>query len=96
MATKQWTSYIQKSEEISSTSRMADPLAQIVGLLQPGAPFSKCVTGSGPWEDSRHTYAFASVLAGKGIRHYVDDWGWKGGHDWPYWKEMIREYVGRW
>jgi esterase/lipase superfamily enzyme len=55
----------------------------------------RLVTGSGPWEDSRHTYAFASVLAGKGIRHYVDDWGWKGGHDWPYWKEMIREYLGR-
>jgi esterase/lipase superfamily enzyme len=56
----------------------------------------RLVTGSGPWEDSRHTYAFASVLARKGIRHYVDDWGWKGGHDWPYWKEMIREYVSRW
>ena len=24
----------------------------------------RLVTGSGPWEDSRHTYAFASVLAG--------------------------------
>jgi len=55
----------------------------------------RLVTGSGPWEDSRHTYAFASVLARKGIRHYVDDWGWKGGHDWPYWKEMIREYLSR-
>lgn len=34
-------------------SRLADPLAQIVGLLQPGAPFSKCVTGSGPWHFRR-------------------------------------------
>lgn len=32
---------------------MADPLAQIIGLLQPGAPFSKCVTGSGPWRVRR-------------------------------------------
>lgn len=32
---------------------MADPLADIVGLLQPGAPFSKCVTGSGPWRVRR-------------------------------------------
>ncbi len=32
---------------------MADPLAQIVGLLKPGAPFSKCVTGSGPWRVRR-------------------------------------------
>lgn len=32
---------------------MSDPLAQIVSLLQPGAPFSKCVTGSGPWRVRR-------------------------------------------
>ncbi|SEP67062.1 AraC-type DNA-binding protein [Devosia sp. YR412] len=32
---------------------MADPLAQMVGLLQPGAPFSKCVTGSGAWRVRR-------------------------------------------
>jgi AraC-like DNA-binding protein len=32
---------------------MADPLAEIVSLLQPGAPFSKCVTGSGPWRVRR-------------------------------------------
>ncbi|RDS76108.1 AraC family transcriptional regulator [Alteriqipengyuania lutimaris] len=32
---------------------MTDPLAQIVGLLRPGAPFSKCVTGSGPWRVRR-------------------------------------------
>ncbi len=56
----------------------------------------RLVTGSGPFEDSRHTYAFSSVLARKGIRHYVDDWGPEGGHDWPYWKRMLREYVGWW
>ncbi|PRX10916.1 UNVERIFIED_ORG: AraC-like DNA-binding protein [Martelella mediterranea] len=32
---------------------MTDPLTQIVGLLQPGAPFSKCVTGSGSWRVRR-------------------------------------------
>ena len=56
----------------------------------------RLVTGSGPWEDSRHTYAFSSVLSRRGIRHHLDDWGLKGGHDWPYWKEMIREYLSRW
>ena len=56
----------------------------------------RLVTGSGPWEDSRPTYAFSGVLSRKGIRHSVDDWGPKGGHDWPYWKEMIREYVSHW
>ena len=46
---------------------MSDPLAQIVGLLQPGAPFSKCVTGSGPWRvrrtQSPNPY-YAAVLRG--------------------------------
>lgn len=53
MVTRCWTFYIQKSKIISNESRMADPLAQIVGLLQPGAPFSKCVSGSGPWRVRR-------------------------------------------
>jgi AraC-like DNA-binding protein len=48
-----WTFYIQTSRIVSNESRMSDPLAQIVGLLQPGAPFSKCVTGSGPWRVRR-------------------------------------------
>ena len=32
---------------------MVDPLAEIVTLLQPGAPFSKIVSGSGPWRVRR-------------------------------------------
>ncbi len=53
------------------------------------------VTGSGPWEDSSHAYRLAGVLAGKGIAHHLDDWGPQGGHDWPYWKNQMRDYVGR-
>jgi AraC-like DNA-binding protein len=53
MVTRLWTPYIQSSKTISNSSKMADPLAQIVGLLKPGAPFSKCVTGSGPWRVRR-------------------------------------------
>lgn len=56
----------------------------------------RLVTGTGPYEDSRHTYQLSEVLARKGIRHYLDDWGSRGGHDWPYWKDQMREYLGRW
>jgi esterase/lipase superfamily enzyme len=56
----------------------------------------RLVTGSGPWEQSSYTYALSSVLARKGIRHQVDDWGPRGGHDWPYWKEQMREYLKYW
>ena len=56
----------------------------------------RLATGTGPYEESRFTYELARVLSDKGIRHYVDDWGPMGGHDWPYWKVQMREYLSRW
>jgi esterase/lipase superfamily enzyme len=53
------------------------------------------VTGRGPWEDSSSSYRLAHILGSKGIRHSLDDWAELGGHDWPYWKHQIREYVSR-
>jgi len=50
-------------------------------------------TGTGPWENSGPTYHFSGILARKGIRHSLDNWGPQGGHDWPYWKHQMREYV---
>ena len=40
-----------------------------------------------------HTYEFSRALGFKGIGHHLDDWGSLGGHDWPYWKHMMREYL---
>jgi len=56
----------------------------------------RLVTGSGPYEKSHYSYDLSRVLDSKGIRHHVDDWGARGGHDWPYWKAQLREYVSRW
>ena len=50
-------------------------------------------TGHGPWENSGPTHHLAGVLASKGIPHNVDDWGPMGGHDWPFWRHQMREYV---
>jgi esterase/lipase superfamily enzyme len=55
----------------------------------------RLATGNGPYEDSGPTYRFAEVLRRKDIPHSVDDWGAEGGHDWPYWKKMMNEYIGR-
>jgi esterase/lipase superfamily enzyme len=55
----------------------------------------RLVTGTGPWEDSRATYRFSGILHARGINHSVDDWGPEGGHDWPYWKRQMNEYIGR-
>jgi len=29
-----------------------------------------------------------------GIAHHLDDWGPKGGHEWPYWHHPMWEYAG--
>jgi len=50
-------------------------------------------TGSGPWENSADSYRLSNILAGCGIRHHLDDWRDRGGHDWPYWKHQMREYL---
>jgi len=52
-------------------------------------------TGSGPFEHSGESYRLSQILASRGIRHHLDDWGPLGGHDWPYWKHQLREYLSR-
>jgi esterase/lipase superfamily enzyme len=55
----------------------------------------RLATGHGPWEDSGPTYRLSEVLRARGIPHTVDDWGAEGGHDWPYWKHQMSEYVAK-
>lgn len=46
---------------------MVDPLAEVVMRLQPGAPFSKLVSGAGRWSVSRSEYGrpfFCVILHG--------------------------------
>jgi len=52
-------------------------------------------TGTGPWENSGPTYRLSEVLSSKGISHSLDNWGPQGGHDWPYWKHQMREYISQ-
>ncbi len=79
-----------------------NPVDYMAGLADPWLldQLSSCeirlVTGSGPFEDCGYSYALSGVLARRGIRHQVDDWGPRGGHDWPYWKMQLREYLSRW
>ncbi len=46
----------------------------------------RLATCSGSCEVSGPIYRFSELLKSRGIRHTVDDWGPKGGHAWPYWK----------
>jgi esterase/lipase superfamily enzyme len=52
-------------------------------------------TGTGPWERPAPSYRLSEILHSKGIRHSLDDWGPQGGHDWPFWKSEMREYLSR-
>lgn len=56
----------------------------------------RIVTGHGPYEHPEFSYELSRVLNRKGIRHALDNWGERGGHDWPYWKDMMREYLRSW
>ncbi|MBP1605640.1 MAG: putative hydrolase of the alpha/beta superfamily protein [Acidobacteria bacterium] len=53
------------------------------------------VTGHGPWENSGPARHLSGILRSKGIRHSLDDWGPEGGHDWPYWRHQMWEYVSK-
>ena len=52
-------------------------------------------TGTGPWEHPEESYRLSRILASRGVPHHLDDWGPQGGHDWPYWRHMMWEYM-RW
>lgn len=78
-----------------------NPIDYLGGLTDGGliAQLNTCdihiITGTGPWERREHSYHLSSILASKGIRHALDDWGPEGGHDWPYWKRQMRSYLAR-
>ena len=43
-----------------------------------------CV-GLGPWELPDSTRQLADIFYRKGIRTWVDFWGYDCAHDWPWW-----------
>jgi esterase/lipase superfamily enzyme len=76
-----------------------NPVDYLSGLSDPWffGQLASCdihiATGTGPWEKSEESYRLSGILAERGIRHHLDDWGAVGGHDWPYWKHQLREYL---
>jgi len=72
------------------------PISAILGLsanllratfTSPPAP--------GQWENSGPTYRFSENPRQQRNPHSLDNWGPMGGHDWPYWKHQMREYVAQ-
>jgi esterase/lipase superfamily enzyme len=77
-----------------------NPVDYLSNLSDPSAlaALASCeihiATGTGPWEQSGESYRLSGILQSRGIRHHLDDWGPQGGHDWPYWKNQLRKYLG--
>ncbi|HSZ44593.1 MAG TPA: alpha/beta hydrolase-fold protein [Streptosporangiaceae bacterium] len=57
------------------------------------------VCGQGQWEDTTgslpSTRQFAALLAGKGIPHELDLWGYDVPHDWPSWRAQVAHHLPR-
>lgn len=74
---------------VDYVANMSDPW--VLGQL--GSCEIRLITGCGPFEKSGPTYQLSDALRARGIPHQVDDWGPKGGHDWPYWHHQMWTYV---
>lgn len=76
-----------------------NPMDYLGGLHDWGqiAQLNSCeihiATGSGAWELPASSYQLSNLLTLKGVWHHLDDWGQAGGHDWPYWKHQMWEYL---
>jgi esterase/lipase superfamily enzyme len=57
------------------------------------------VCGQGQWEDTtgalESSRRFAELLAGKGLRHELDLWGYDVPHDWPSWRAQFAHHLPR-
>ena len=57
------------------------------------------VCGQGMWEDTtgalNSTRTLAGLLAGKGIPHELDVWGYDVAHDWPWWRRQLAHHLHR-
>jgi esterase/lipase superfamily enzyme len=52
------------------------------------------ILATGEWDMCLDaTVRLSRVFDSKGVRHWLDVWGDHTGHDWPWWKMMIRKYL---
>lgn len=53
------------------------------------------MTGQGAYEAPQHSRRVSEILSAKGIPHNLDMWGYEWPHDWPTWKVMLNQYIGK-
>ena len=57
--------------------------------------FILLASGEGRAEDIGESWRVAHLLGSKGIPNRVDSWGAEWHHDWPTWRHMLPQYLGR-
>ena len=72
-----------------------NPVEYLPGNDHPDLWRMGIILGTSEWDICRApTERMSRVLADKGIDHWLDVRGWVE-HDWPLWREMFPEYLGR-
>ncbi len=52
-------------------------------------------SGQGEYEDPNASVRLSNILNSKGIRHWLDLWGYDVKHDWPTWRDMLPYFLSK-
>ena len=69
---------------LSDASRLDEIRSMEIALVTSDLDLGVCNEG---------THHLSRILNEHRIGHRLDDWGGGVGHDWPFWRKMIREYL---
>ena len=52
-------------------------------------------SGQGDYEDPSASIHLSNILNSKGIKHWLDLWGYDMKHDWPTWRDMLPYFLSK-
>lgn len=50
-------------------------------------------TGQGSYEDPNASRQLSNILNARGVKHWLDLWGYDQPHDWPTWRSMLPYFL---
>ena len=53
------------------------------------------LSGQGAYEAPERSRQLSGILSWKGVPHHLDIWGHDVNHDWPWWRQMLPQYLER-
>lgn len=51
-------------------------------------------SGQGAYEDPNASRILSDILNARGVKHWLDLWGYDITHDWPTWRQMLPYFAG--